>query len=224
LIALFFIIAFLAQISPLVLFFVFLKKISKIAELEVIFFYVLLSLIAGFLVTAFKNHAPLIISVFAMCEYAFFSVFFYLCIQNRKFKNLIILISVIILSFEFFLYYSHKTNFDFWVALITAILIVIYSISFFYEQVNLPSVLIIYQSYSFWVVVGCIIYLSGTLFLFLYTSDLKDKQNSSLWIINDAFEIVKNIFFSIAFIVAKNNKQNISTQNFDDTNIYEKPF
>jgi hypothetical protein len=214
----------LAQLSPLVLFIVFYKRINKIIELRVIFLYVLISLISDFLLGVFKSNASLIISAFAICEYAFFSAFFFLCIQNKKFKTLIVVISALNLSIALFLFYSQKINFDFWAALVTAILIVIYSIFFFYEQVNSPQALIIYQSYIFWIVVGCIIYLSGTLFLFLYTSDVKDRQNSSLWIINVAFEIVKNVCFSIAFIIARNDNRNIATQNFNDTNIFEKPF
>jgi hypothetical protein len=35
---------------------------------------------------------------------------------------------------------------------------------------------------------------------------------------------VKNVCFSIAFIIARNDNRNIATQNFNDTNIFEKPF
>jgi hypothetical protein len=221
---LFIILGLLAQLSPIVLFFVFFRKDKKIIALWVIFFYALLSVISGFLLGVAKNHASLIISYFAICEFFFFSTFFFLSIRNKIFTKIIIAISLCTIGFEFFLLYSHQINFDFWAALITAILIVIYSIFFFYEQLNLPETLFIYQSYKFWIVVGCIVYLSGTLFLFLFTSDLKDKQNSSLWIINDAFEIIKNIFFSIAFIMAKDSKQNMISDDDYDTNKFEKPF
>jgi hypothetical protein len=218
------IIALLAQFSPLVLFFVFFKRVSKIVELRVIFFYVLVSFFSIFLLGAFQKNGSLIISISAVIEYAFFSTFFYICIQNKKFKKLIILISALTLSFEFFLFLTSKSNLDFWITIITAVVIVFYSIFFFYEQVNSPETLFIYQSYNFWIVVGCIIYLSGTLFLFLYTADLPDKQRSSLWSINIVFELVKNVFFSIAFIVARNNKQNMIDAESYDTNMFEKPF
>lgn len=220
----FFLLAFLAQFSPLVLFFVFFKRINKIVELRVIFLYALSSLISIFFLGAFKNYASLIISIFAMIEYVFFATFFYLCIRNNKFKTFIIIISILNLSLDVFLFYSPKANFDFWDTLITTILIVIYCIFFFYEQLNSPQYLFIYQSYTFWVVVGCLIYLSGTLFLFLYTSDIKNKERSPLWNINIVFEIVKNLFFSIAFIVAKKNNNKAATQNFDNTNRRENPF
>jgi len=221
------IIALLAQLSPLVLFFVFFKRTSKIVTLRVVFLYAVTSLASVFLLGAFQNDAndtALIFSISAMAEYVFFAILLYLCIRNKKFKNLIIVASVLALGIDLFLFRSPKSNSIFWPTLITAVLIVLYSIFFFYEQVNSPQSLLIYQSYQFWIVVGCIIYLSGTLFLFLITSDIQDKQKNSLWIINVLFEIVKNVFFSIALIVASNNKQNIISPDFDDTNILEKPF
>ena len=219
-----FIIGFFAQVSPLILFFLFFKRISKIVELRVIFLYVLTSLIFNFLLGAFQSKASSIIGIFAIIEYSFFSTFFYLCIRNEKFKKLILIVFAISLGVELLLFYSPKVNIGFWTPLIVAILIVIYSVFFFYEEVNSPKTLFIYQSYNFWIVVGCIIYVSGTLFLFLYTSDIQDKQKNSLWSINIVFEIVKNIFFSIAFIVARNNKQNTIEQDSYDTNMFEKPF
>ena len=159
-----------------------------------------------------------------MLEYSFFSAFFFLSINNKKFKKAIVVIAILNLSTEIFLLYSRNTIFDFWAALTTAIFIVSYSIYFFYEQVNSTQTLFIYQSYKFWIAVGCILYLSGTLFVFLYTSDIKDRQNTSFWLINILFEIIKNVFFSIAFIVARNNKQNMIDADSYDTNMFEKPF
>lgn len=219
-----YIIATLAQISPLALFLVFFKRINKIIEIRVVFLYVLTSLAFNFLLGAFQSHATQIIYISAVVEYIFFSAFFYLFIRNKKFRNLIIITTALTVILEIFIFYSSKLNSDFWVTLITTILIVVYSFFFFYEQINSPEILLIYRSYTFWIAVGCIIYLSGTLFLFLYTSDIKDKEKNLLWFINIVFEIVKNIFFSIAFIVARNNQRNIAIENFDDTNILEKPF
>ncbi len=219
-----YLIGYLAQLTPLILYFAFFTRIGRIAGIRVVFFYVFASCVSLFLMGALKKYDIIIISVFEIIEFVFFSIFFFLFLDNIKFKRFIVVVSSLNLFLGIFLFLSHKESFDFWAPLTTAILIVIYSILFFYEQVNSSSTLIVYQSYKFWVVVGCIIYISGTLFLFLYTSDLKDKQNSALWIINIAFEIIKNVCFSVAFIVARNNQRNLATQGFDDTNIFEKPF
>jgi hypothetical protein len=212
------------QFLPLILFFVFYKRIYKIVELRVVFFYVLASFFANILLSSFQNNASLIFNIFEIIEYLFFSAFFYFCIRNKNLKKLIVTVSLLVLVIELFFLYPQKPKFDFWVTLTTAILILIYCIFFFYEEMNFPQTLLIYQSYNFWIAAGCIIYLAGTLFLFLYTADIKDKQNNSLWNIDIVFEIIKNVFFSIAFIIGKNTKKNIAPAGYDDTNMFEKPF
>ncbi len=217
-------IGLLAQVSPLVLFFIFFKKNKKIVELKVIFYYVVLSLISVLILGAFKNYANQMISIFAICECIFFSTLLYLCIKSRTFKMIVLITSIVTLITEAILFSVLKSNFDFWVALLNAIPIVIYSIFYFYEQINSLQASAIYESYKFWLVTGCIIYLSGTLFLFLYTSDLKDKAKSSWWEINIAFEIIKNICFSVAFAIARKNKEIEMSEDFGNTNMPEKAF
>ena len=219
-----FLLGALAQFSPLVLFFVFFKKINKIIELWVVFFYVLLSLVFNIVLPSFKSNASLIFNISEIIEFLFFSAFFYFAIRNIRIKQLIIIISSITFLTELSLLFLQKSKFDFWVTLITTILILIYCIVFFYEEMNSPQTLLIYQSYNFWIATGSIIYLAGTLFLFLYTADIKDKQNNSLWNIDIVFEIIKNISFSIAIIIGRNGKKNIASSDFDNTNLFEKPF
>jgi hypothetical protein len=212
------------QFLPLILFFVFYKRIYKIVELRVVFFYVLASFFANILLSKFQNNASLIFNIFEIIEYLFFSAFFYFCIRNKNLKKLIIIVSLLVLVIELFFLSQQKPKFDFWVTLTTAILILIYCIFFFYEEMNSPQTLLIYQSYNFWIAAGCIIYLAGTLFLFLYTADIKDKQNNTLWNLDIVFEIIKNVFFSIAFIIGKNSKKITPAADFEDTNMFEKPF
>ncbi len=221
------IIALAAQAAPLILFFVYYKKINKLIELKVIFFYALLSLISIFALTfssSAKTYGASILSISAILEFIFFAIILICSVQNKKYKNLITIVSFLNLLFELSIFFFHSNNFDFWATLNNTILILIFSIFYFFEQVNSPETLLIYQSYKFWIIVGCIVYLSGTLFVFLYTSNMEDKVHNILWDINIAFEIIKNICFSIAFIVAQNNKQNIITSDLDDTNMFEKPF
>jgi uncharacterized membrane protein len=129
-----------------------------------------------------------------------------------------VLFLIIILIFS-------TTRFDFISTLAIALLILTYSIIFYYEQINQPEELIIYQSHKFWIVTGCTIFYSGTLFIFLYTSDMKDKTHSSLWEgANATFEIIKNICFSIAILIAgRNANKHLSFESYD-TNPFETPF
>jgi hypothetical protein len=221
---LFNIVAVIAQFSPLICFFLYFKKNIKKSDLRVCFFYTIASLLSDILVALLANYAYIIISSFTVIEYLFFSAFFYLCLRNKKIKPIIIIASALFLIVAGFLFFFAKTSFDFWAALVSTILVDAYCIFFFYEQLSLPETPMIYKSYQFWITAGCFIYISGILFLYLYTSGMKDKQKSGLWIINIIFEIVKNIFFSIAFLIAKDTEQNTVTEDFDNTNLFKKPF
>jgi hypothetical protein len=44
------------------------------------------------------------------------------------------------------------------------------------------------------------------LFLYLYFSTLSAEQRSNYWAINNFFEILKNILFSVAFIMKKHDQ------------------
>ncbi|MBS1669468.1 MAG: hypothetical protein JST58_19000 [Bacteroidetes bacterium] len=179
--------------------------------LKGICFYAAITLIADFLLRV-RNISALIISFFAIAEFLFFSYFLFHCLEIKKNRTFIVLTSTLICFIEIFLLIKIKANFDFWVALINTFIIVSYSILYFYEQVNSTQETLIYESYKFWVVAGCIIYLSGTLFVFLYTSGTKDKDLNFLWGINVAFEMIKYILFSIAFIIAGNYKTKYKTR------------
>ena len=162
---------------------------------------------------------------FAFFEFVLFSILFFLVIKNKRTRDIILSISAFNLLFLIFIVLFFKSKFDFCSTLSNTLIIFVYSIIFFYSEINSPRTLIIYQSSQFWIVLGCVIFYSGTLFVFLYTSDMKDKMLNSLWnSINLTFEIAKNICFSIAFIVARKNTQNILASDFDDTNMLEKPF
>ena len=213
----------LAQLSPLILFFIFYKKVGKIVGLKVVFFYALLTLITDFLIGWFFSYATTIVSVFALIEYLFFSLFFYIIIHNKKVKKAIIIVSILNTTIDIYILQNYREHFDFWAALVIGILTVTFSIIYFYEQINSPKIILIYNSYSFWIVVGFVIYISGTLFLFLYTSDMKDRQKSPLWVLNTVFEIIKDICFSIAFFVANNSTKNTLSYNAQDTNPFESP-
>ncbi|MCF1714020.1 hypothetical protein L0U88_05160 [Flavihumibacter sp. RY-1] len=96
---------------------------------------------------------------------------------------------------------------------VSSIILIIGSIAYFFEQIQTPEVSFIYSKPSFWVVVGIMIYFSGTFFLFLQYENLSDTDKKTFWIINMFCLILKNIFFSISFILKPENQQ---ISNVDD--------
>jgi hypothetical protein len=108
-------------------------------------------------------------------------------------------------------------SFDSLSASVEAILIVTYSVFYLFDQMNKPQVLFIYQEPNFWFVVGFILYLSGTLFLFIQASHLDREIRENFWKINHFLNITKNILFAIAFSTKKSKtlQYNSSENQFD---------
>ena len=147
----------------------------------------------------------LIISLFTVVEYSLFSFFIYLSISGKMFKILIIIASVGFLIFAIRDFFTNKENpvFDSLPASIEAILILIYGIFYFFEQLNKPQVTFIYQTPTFWLVLGLMIYTAGNFFLFLQAADAPREVIDRFWSINLICNILKNIFLSIGFVVQK---------------------
>jgi len=174
-------------------------------ELWVIFFYILLSFSLDFFqyLTPWgqDNHFK-IFSIFTIVEYALFTYFFYLIIVNKLIKRAILIvgsITVVILLIIFFR--SEKTNFDSISASVESVTLIILSLVYFFSLVNKPNEHFLYASPQFWIVLAIMIYLSGTLFLFVMAHNLSPAEIKRYWFINNISNVITNIIFCIAFLV-----------------------
>src|SRR5690606_7779571 len=81
---------------------------------------------------------------------------------------------------------------------IETLLILIFSFYLLFEIMNTVKDSFINYNYKFWVVIGMMIYLSGSFFIYLYANEIARGEGSKLDIPFSFFYILKNIFFSIA--------------------------
>jgi hypothetical protein len=134
--------------------------------------------------------------IFTIIEYAIFAWLYYNMLHSLNSKRTIMLGSFVFLGIVCFSIMNFDNRaFDNINSGTEAVLIIIYSILFFVERgLAMDIVEPIYEKAEFWIVLGCFIYLSGNLFLFV-TSDL---HNQTAWMINSIFNLVRNIFFFIA--------------------------
>jgi hypothetical protein len=109
--------------------------------------------------------------------------------------------------------HNRTSSFDSLTASLEAVLIIIYSILFLYEQIKDPSILFVYYTKKFWVVVAFFMYFSSTLFLFLYAASFTQIEHKYYWYINNIFDIIKNILFCIAFYMKKSKNPEYPAEN-----------
>ena len=196
----------LSEILPVILYICFARR-NRHEGLFVIFLYCLTSLVTEslFFFLQHKIDQFYLFASFTICEYTLFTVFLYLSIKYKKLKSIPILGSLIFYTMAIINFTTKKSEtFDSLSASVEAILIIVYSIIFLYEQIKDPSVIYVYYAKKFWIVIAFFLYFSSTLFLFLYAATFTNQEHHSYWYINNIFDILKNIFFCVAFAMKKN--------------------
>jgi len=152
-------------------------------------------------------------SGFTLIEYSFFSYFIYANLHSKGIKRFIIGGSALFYGFAIFVLFETTTyTFDSLPATIESILIILYCIFFFFEELNVLENSFIYSSKKFWIIVGILIYLAATLFLFISTTYLTAQQKKSYWSIIYMSNILKNVLFSIAFLLPATKTNRTSMQ------------
>ncbi|MFT3936395.1 MAG: hypothetical protein QM726_22390 [Chitinophagaceae bacterium] len=181
--------------------------------MQVLFVYFLVAFTSDYLLKTHKSreYPTLTITVFSfftILEYILFSLFIYYVLKSTVFKRIIIFTSILFLAFSlwyFFLNIGAPKNFDSPSASIESILIIIFCIFFFFDQINNPEIVMIYESHRFWIVSGFLIYIATELFLFIYAADFTKEQKIYYWNINVFVTILKDIVFGIAIFMKKKN-------------------
>lgn len=142
--------------------------------------------------------------LFIPIEFLLLSFFFYNFLGYDLHKKLMLIISVV-----FFLvwgYYTIKSPvnlFDSVVNGIESIIIIVFSLLYFYEQLRYPKSIFIYMQPAFWGVAGFFIFACGTFFVFIYrqTSWEYDQFIYQYAYIHAISGIARNIIFTVAVSV-----------------------
>jgi hypothetical protein len=184
-----------------ILFFIFYWKRNKPdLGLTIITVHTLISFIINYLIIIYSNKITFLYESFTPIEYLFFSAFLYLTIKNKNIRKYIIGLSILFIIFLIFFYLANKKNtlvIDSVPIGIETILILIYCFYYLYEQMNDVSTMFIYNKYSFWIILGMVIYLSGSFFIYVFANQFS-KEINQYWFITNILSILKNIFFAIA--------------------------
>jgi len=196
-------------VLPMIFFVCFLNR-NKQGGFWVIFLYCLISFLSDnlFHYLEHKLNVFYLYSAFTICELSLISLFIYLSLKNKKFRLIVLIggLSFLPIAIVNMLNGGNGTFFDSLSASAESILIIIYSILFLYEQLTDQTVIYVYYLKKFWIVLAILLYFSSTLFLFIYAATLTKQEYNNYWPINNVFNILKNILFSVAFLMKKSDK------------------
>jgi hypothetical protein len=161
------------------------------------------------------QHDPLRVTLYAcftFFEYVLFSFYLFLHIKNRGFKRFIIATSIPFCLFIVIYYLTvHYIVIDSVAIGIETILILIFSFYYLYTEMNDTSTLFIYNKPAFWIILGMVLPLAGSFFIFIAADFLPRKEVEKYWSVTNVLTICKYIFFSIAILVhSRPNKEDLN--------------
>jgi len=211
---LFSILHYSGNILIIILFFLFLNKTKKEKPLLLLAVYTIIDTLLNYfqpyiLNITFRYYCW---STFTFIEYSIFTFIIYSTLKNLKIKKLILILSILFILFTTI--FNIVTNFQKIDSIpigIETILILLFSFYFLYEQTNDPGSLFIYNKYQFWIIIGFMIYLAGSFFVFLYASGLENELLTQYWFLTNCFYVLMIILFTVAFYIhLKKNKSTYS--------------
>jgi hypothetical protein len=141
-----------------------------------------------------------------------FTSFLWIGIKSKNLKKIISLLSITFIVFiGTYLIIARHQKIDSISIGIETILILVYSFYYLYEQMNNTDNLFIYNKYEFWVIIGFLIYLAGSFFIYIYANQLDPKFIYNYWFLTNIFYIIKNVLFAIGIhTYVKNDRKNMS--------------
>jgi hypothetical protein len=205
----------LSSFLPVLLYFFFNKEEHKAKHFLFIFF--LFVIFHSLIYVIVDQYLPQIFSllfnaIFIPFEFLIISLFYYNAAENKLYKSFIRNISIlffITLSTRFFI--SPKINFDSIINGIESIVIIFFSISFFYEQIRTPDKTFIYRDSYFIGICAFFLFFSVSFFVFLFRESywwLSEFYYQYIYI-HALSGILRNLICSIAIIIKPYKEQAI---------------
>jgi hypothetical protein len=140
--------------------------------------------------------------LYTLIEYLSFILLIAGSVKNKRAKIIILLISLLFVAFLFLLNFVFPYDrYDSIPIAAETLILLIVSIYFFYEQFKDTSTLYIYHQYSFWLTIGILVYLCGSLFIFALAEQMSPAQITEFWYWTYIVEIIKNILFTVGILM-----------------------
>lgn len=196
-------VSILSTLLPIIFFLVY-KKRNQERRLWVVFINCCLSFLSDASYKALKDLKKTLefdaFSFYTFTEYTLIAIFFYLTLKTNAFRKAIIVCSILFyLIFPLSIIYYRDLNFDSLTFSTEAVFVVVFSIMYFYEQINDPNVTFVYGTKSFWIIIGILLYITVGLFPNIVKPFLNHKEQRLLAPISNMATVLRNVLFIISF-------------------------
>lgn len=203
----------LSSFIPVLLYFSFSKE-KNVAKQGLFYFFLFTvthSILYALITLISKDFAKFFNLIYIPVEFLLISIFFYRACYSKFYRYFIKYV-----SFAFFLIFTtsllleKNLNFDSLINGIQSIVVITFSISFFYEHLKNPNRVFIDRDPFFWGVSAFLLFFSVSFFVFLFRETFWNYSDFYYqYIYVHAFSgILRNIICSIAFLI-KPYKENL---------------
>jgi hypothetical protein len=152
--------------------------------------------------------------IYTAIECLCFLTFFHFILLNPKAKKALLGFTVLFICISIYdLTQTKAESFDSLPTMVECLILIALSIFYFYEQLTDSSSLFLYNTANFWIIVGVILFFSGSFFVFIYAQNNAHLPsfNKTFKLIMGISSLIENILFLIAFIIAKNESKTIKS-------------
>ena len=155
-----------------------------------------------------------LVSFTTLSEYLLFALFLYFNLKSNKVKNSLLVLTVFYVIFSFFYAFTVKIRTIDTIPIgIETIIILSFSFYFLYERMNEPTTDLIYNDYRFWIILGMMIYLAGSFFIYIFSDQVDRELFNKYLSLTYIFYALKNILFALGiWIHAKREPQRVKHQ------------
>ena len=139
-----------------------------------------------------------LVSLNTLAEFLLFIWILYININNKIIRRLILLLAPLYFIFSiFYMLTVEIKTIDTIPIGIETIIILTFSFYFLYERMNEPTTDLIYNDYRFWIVLGMVIYLAGSFFIYIFSDQVNRELFNKYLSITLIFYAIKNILFTL---------------------------
>lgn len=214
-------IARLSLLLPSFLFF--LRRGKQKKENWVIFLFVVFSALQQLIASITYQKYPIIVDVIRYSNpitYLIFIYFFFKFVLVSPINQKIILACTVFYMVIQAVPYLFDTSLSATsiITTVNTVFILLFCLLYFFEQIRFPKTFFVYTQSSFWSIVGLLVFSAGTFFIFWYNNIIKQSEvfENQYVIIHALIFIVRNLLFSIAFVI-KPDKQPLTESQFSLT-------
>lgn len=192
--------SYILEYSYLALFPLFLLSKSRSKSLNIVigFYGLTFFLLLHYFNDIGRSIGQIIQTIYTLLEFYFFTLIFFIIIQKKNIRKIVLIFTFIFTGFQFLYYFiSEPQKIDSIPIGVETIFLFFFAFLYFQQFFKHNLAKNIYEYPSFWLVVGILLYLGSAFFFNILANEITKQQFVKYWHYTYIPEILKNLMFGM---------------------------